>query len=117
MKEVSKEIEYKGETYKLVFNLNVMQEIQEEYKTLESWGALTDKKGEPDFKALIFGMRAMINEGIDIDNEGKPESEKKPYLSHKAVGRMLTEVGLSMATDTVNDVVIESVKDDSGKNA
>ncbi len=117
MKEVSKEIEYKGEIFKLVFNLNVMEEIQAEYKTLEAWGALTEGEGEPDIKALIFGMAAMINEGIDIDNEGKPEKEKKPLLSHKAVGRMLTEVGVKMATETINDVVIESVKDDSGKNA
>ena len=28
MKDISKEIEYRGKTYKIVFNLNVMQLIQ-----------------------------------------------------------------------------------------
>lgn len=117
MKEVSKEITYKGETYKLVFNLNVMQEIQAEYKTLGAWGAITEgnsNDGEPDIKALIFGFAAMLNEGIDIDNEER--DEKKPYLSHKAVGRILTEVGLNSVTDTMNGLVIESTKTDEGKN-
>ena len=44
MKEISKEFEYKGKTYGLVFNLNVMAVIQEKYGTLESWGKLTDGK-------------------------------------------------------------------------
>lgn len=117
MKEVSKEITYKGETYKLVFNLNVMQEIQAEYKTLGEWGAITEgdcNDGEPDIKALIFGFAAMLNEGIDIDNEER--DEKKPFLSHKAVGRILTEIGLNSITDTMNGLVIESTKTDDEKN-
>lgn len=36
MKEISKTLEYKDKTYKLVFNLNVMQVIQEKYGTLEN---------------------------------------------------------------------------------
>ena len=118
MKEVTKEIVYKGETYKIVFNLNVMQEIQAEYKTLAAWGAITEgnsSDGEPDIKALIFGLAAMINEGIDIDNEER--ADKKPFLSHKAVGRMLTDIGLNSITDTMNGLVIESTKTDDGKNA
>lgn len=122
MKEVSKEITYKGETYKIVFNLNVMQEIQAEYKTLGAWGAIAEgnsNDGEPDIKALIFGLAAMINEGIDIDNEERAtlKLDKKPFLSHKAVGRMLTEIGLNSITDTMNGLVIESTKTDDGKNA
>ena len=115
MKEVSTVLKYKEKDYKLVFNLNAMQEIQEEYKTLDAWGALTDgKSGEPNIKALIFGMRAMLNEGIEIENEEK--GENTPLLSIKQVGRMLTEVGIDQATNAVNETVINSVKDDSGKN-
>ena len=33
MRQVSKKITYKGKDYKLVFNLNVMEVIQDEYKT------------------------------------------------------------------------------------
>ena len=42
MKEISKTLEYKGKKYKLAFNLNVMEVIQEKYGTLENWGKLTD---------------------------------------------------------------------------
>lgn len=41
--------------YPLIFNLNVMNLIQEEYETIEKWGDLTDGKSqELNVKALIF---------------------------------------------------------------
>jgi len=117
MREVSTTIKYKDEDLKLVFNLNAMQVIQEEYGTLDKWGELTDGKGgEPNIKALIFGMAAMLNEGIDISNEDK--GENKPYLTLKQVGRILTEVGLDNATNAINETVVKSVKtEDDSKNA
>ena len=115
MKEMRNEIEYKGTTYNLVFNLNVMEVIQEEYGTLDKWGALTDgSKGEPNAKAVVFGFTAMLNEGIDIDNE-ENGTDIKP-LTHKQVGRILTEIGLREATLKMNNTVIESTKSDE-KNA
>ena len=42
MKEMRNEIEYNGTKYNLVFNLNVMEVIQEQYGTLDKWGSLTD---------------------------------------------------------------------------
>lgn len=38
MKDVSGEIEYKGKKYKLVFNFNGMEKIQEKYGSIEKWG-------------------------------------------------------------------------------
>ena len=115
MKEVSKTINYKGRDYKLVFNLNVMEVIQEEYKTVNAWGELTDgKSGEVDVKALKFGFAAMLNEGIDIDNEDN--GTNTPFLTLKQVGRMLTDLGANQVTEDMNEVVIESVKSDE-KNA
>lgn len=115
MKEMRNEIEYKGITYNLVFNLNVMEVIQDEYGTLDKWGELTDgSKGEPNAKAVVFGFTAMLNEGIDIDNE-ENGTDLKP-LTHKQVGRMLTEIGLRQATMKMNNTVIESTKSDE-KNA
>ena len=67
MKEISKTLEYKGKTYKLFFNLNVMEVIQDKYGTLENWGKLTDgteNDGEPNAKAVIFGITAMLNETL-----------------------------------------------------
>ena len=114
--ENTKSFEYKGKEIKLVFNLNVMQAIQEEYKTVDAWGKLTDgESGEVDIKALIFGLTAMINEAIDIDNDENGTNE--PFYSTKKVGRIITEVGLANATKALNETVINSTKDDSGKNA
>ena len=112
IKEVSSKITYKDKDYKLVFNLNVMEKIQDEYKTLDKWGELTDgSTGEVNIKALVFGITEMINEAIDIDNEDNNTNE--PFVSHKKVGRMLTELGIEKAAKNMNDLVVESTKDDS----
>lgn len=117
MKEISKTLEYKGKEYKLVFNLNVMEVIQDKYGTLEKWGKLTDgaeNDGEPNAKAVIFGITAMLNEGIDIENEENGTSEK--MLTKKQVGRMITEIGLKSSAQLMNGVVIDSTKS-AEKNA
>ena len=114
MKDFNGTIEYKGKTYKLYFNLNVMQQIQEEYGSIDEWGKLSDGvSGEVNAKAVIFGITAMINEGIDIENEEKG-TDIKPFTL-KQVGRMITEIGIKEATKTLNETVIESTKDE--KNA
>lgn len=116
MKSKLQEIEYKGKSYKLVFDLNVMEAIQDEYGSIEAWGKLTepDDGGEPNIKALVFGAMEMINEGIDIDNDENGTDEKQ--LTHRKVARILTEVGLDIVTDKVQKSVIDSTEDDS-KNA
>ena len=93
-------------------------EIQIEYETFARWGELTDgkgEKGEVDIKALIFGIKAMLNEAIDIENETLTDN-KKPYLTEKQVGRLITEMGLKEATQKLNSTVINSTKDDKPKN-
>ena len=95
MKEKSGELEYRGK----------------KYKTVDNWAAMTDgKSGEVNIKALIFGIREMINEAIEIDNEDNGTNE--PYLTHKQVGRIVTEIGFAKAAEKMNDLVIESVKSD-----
>ena len=109
------EIEYKGQKYQLVFNLNVMEQIQEEYGTISKWGELTDgSKGEVNAKAIKFGLAAMINEGIDISNE-ENETDIKPFTLSQ-IGRLLTEIGLVEATQKLNGTVIESTESDKSKN-
>ena len=115
MKDIEGKITVNDKEYSLVFNLNVMEEIQEEYGTLEKWGNLTDgTSGEPNAKAVIFGFTAMINEGIDIQNDKNGTNEKP--LTKKQVGRLITEYGLINATKKLNDTVIESTKSNE-KNA
>lgn len=116
MKQNTTTINYEGKEIKLVFNLNVMQRIQEEYKTIDAWSKITDgESGEVDIKALIFGLTEMINEGIDIDNDENGTNE--PFLSTKKVGRIITDVGLAEATKALNQTVIDSTKSDTEKNA
>lgn len=117
MKEISKTLEYKGKKYNLVFNLNVMQVIQDKYGTLDNWGKLTDgaeNDGEPNAKAVIFGITAMLNEGIDIENEENGAKEK--MLTNKQVGRMITEIGLQSSAQLMSGVVVDSTQS-SEKNA
>lgn len=110
MKDINGKIQYKGKEYALVFNLNVMEKIQEEYGSLEKWGSLTDggDSGEPDAKAVIFGFREMLNEGIDIANEENGTNDEP--LTLKQVGRLITEVGLVTATSTLNETVVKSTE-------
>lgn len=108
------EIEYNGEKLPLVFNLNVMERIQEEYESVDAWGKLTEAD-EPNARAIKFGFTEMINEGIDIYNESNEGVEgfkpRKP-LTLRQVGRIITEVGLTTAAAKLNNAVIESTKSD-----
>lgn len=114
-------LNYKGIDYEVVFTLNVMEQIQDEYGTIEKWGDLTEgtikgkKKpdAEPNAKAVIFGLTCMINEGIDIyneDHEGEADFKPRKYLTKKQVGRLLTDVGITEATSKLNKAVIDSTK-------
>lgn len=115
MKSAMQTIDYRGKTYRLAFDLNVMEAIQDEYGSIDAWGKLTETDdGEPNIKALVFGVTEMINEGIDIDNDENGTDEKP--LSHKQVARILTEVGLESVADKMQKSVIDSTEDDS-KNA
>ena len=112
IKEITSKLTYKNKSYPLVFNLNVMERIQDEYKTLDAWGELTDgASGEVNIKALVFGITEMINEGIDIENDENGTNE--PFVTHKKVGRMLSEIGIDKVAQATNDLVVESTKDDS----
>ena len=102
--------------YGMVFNLNVMEQIQEEYGTIQKWGALTDgKSGEVNAKALKFGLWAMLNEAIDIDNDENGGNE--PNLTLKQVGRIVSRAGLQKSAETLNKAVVEATKEDAPKNA
>lgn len=118
MKDISKTLEYRGKTYKIVFNLNVMELIQERFGTVEAWGeAMSTEEGkEPKASDIIYGFWCMLNEGIDMDNDDKPKDERVEPLTLKQVGRMLTEVGIAGAADQMKSLVVESTKADTSKN-
>lgn len=115
MKENVGKVTYKEKEYTLVFNLNVMESIQDEYGTLDKWTELTSGiNQEVNIKALKFGYTEMLNEGLAIESE-KSGEEYKP-VTPAFVGRMLTEIGLDNMAKVLQDTVIESTKTDEGKN-
>lgn len=115
MKDISTEIEYKGKKLKMVFDLNVMQAIQDEYGTFGKWGDLTDGKDEdlpegkePNVKAIIFAVKEMLNEGIEIQNEENGTGEK-PF-THRQVGRIITDLGIAEMNKQMKQTVIASTQ-------
>lgn len=116
-KDLESVIEYKGKKIPVVFNLNVMQNIQIEFGSFDKWAQLTagDDGKEIDMKALIFGLCEMMNEGIDIENEEKGTNE--PLLTLKQAGRIITAYGIANSTNVMQKTVIDASKDDSSKNA
>jgi hypothetical protein len=100
----------------LVFNLNVMEEIQEKYGSLAKWGEITSGNGEPNIKDLKTGFMAMMNEGIEIENEENGTNE--PTLNEKQVGRIMSQVGIKELTKKIQEITVASTKtgDNEGKN-
>ena len=100
----------------LVFNLNVMEEIQEQYGSLEKWGEITQGDGEPKVKDLKAGIMAMMNEAIDIENEENGSYETP--LTEKQVGRIMTEVGIQEIVKKIQEITVASTKsgEEEGKN-
>lgn len=104
--------------YPVVFNINVMEAIQEAYGTISTWGAIVENAegGEPKIKDLKIGLMAMINEGIDIENE--MTGENKPMVTSKQVGRIISEIGFEEITNVIKNLTIASTDtgDNEGKN-
>lgn len=111
-------IETEKRRFPIVFNINVMEEIQEAYGSLSAWGSIVENAGggEPKIKDLKVGLMAMINEGIDIENE--ETNGNAPMLDTKQVGRLITEVGFEVITKKIQNLTIASTKtgDNEGKN-
>ena len=108
MKNTVVYLEASGKKYPLAFNLNVMEEIQEHYGSLDAWGRVTQGNGEPKVKDLKCGVMAMLNEGIDMENE--KHSTNVPMLTTKQVGRIMTEVGIQNVVSAIQEITVASVR-------
>ena len=111
-------IETENGKYPIVFNINVMEEIQEAYGSISAWGSIVENAdgGEPKVKDLKIGLTMMINEAIDIENE--ETNGNAPMLTTKQVGRLITEVGFEAITKKIQELTIASTNagDNEGKN-
>ena len=115
MKDYKVKFTVEDKEYSAIFNLNVMEAIQEEYGTVQEWGALTDgKSGEVNAKALKFGFMAMMNEAVEIENEEK--GTNKPLFTLSQVGRLITRAGVEKSAETLNNAVIQATKEENPKN-
>lgn len=110
MKNQISYIETEKRRYPICFNLNVMEEIQEEYGSMSKWGDIVENKegGEPMMKDLKKGLMAMINEAIDMQNEDR--EEKAEFVTSKQVGRIIGEVGFNKITSIIKDVSVNATK-------
>lgn len=122
LKTTMQEINYKGKKYNIVFNLNVLEEIQNKYGSLDNWGAILEPTDPetgaaliPDIKEVINSFEIMINEGIEIMNDDNGTNE--PLLNHKQVGRIVSEVGVENIFAAMQTVAVDSTKDPNEKNA
>ena len=107
MKDVMKKVQFKDKEYPVIFNINVMQSIQEEYGTVEVWADKVECEGAfPDLKALIFTFREMINEAIDIENDEK--GTNVPFVTDKQVGRMVSDIGA--LAELLKDITTQSIQ-------
>ena len=104
--------------YPVTFNINVMEEIQEAYGSIGAWGAIVENAegGEPKVKDLKIGLMAMINEGIDIENE--MTGVNMPFVTSKQVGRIISEKGFEEITRVIRNISLGSTStgDNEGKN-
>lgn len=116
MKENEIFIEYKGQKYNIVFDINVVETLQIKYGSFNKWSDLIqprEKDVECNLEALKFGFCEAINEGIDIANEDG--ADIKP-LTLKQVGRIITDLGLKNINEKMQEAIIESAKSEE-KNA
>ena len=114
MKDFYTKWEVNGKEYTLAWNLNVMEEMQDKYGSLEAWGKISEGE-EPKISSIIDAFEAMLNEGIEIDNEKNGTNEKP--LTHRQIGRIISAYGVENAAETMKNAISEATKDDTRKNA
>lgn len=108
--------------YPLIFNLNVMEIIQNKYGSLRKWQESIfvakeseDKEQlEPNISDVIFGLKEMMNEAVDILNEER--EEKQTLFTDKQVGRIITKIGLKGSTNKIGESILKANKVDYPKN-
>lgn len=110
--------EHGGKEYGLIYNLNVMERIQETYGSIDKWARLVMNKKEPNIKALIAGITFMLSEYAEIENERRAElrdGDLLPVLTHKQTSRLFSSMGTSRLFELV-DKAIDEAGGDEEKN-
>lgn len=115
MLDIIKHVTVGEKEYPIAFTLNVMEEIQYKFGSMEAWGkALSPENGEPNIKDLKWTFTQFINEGIDIENEEK--EEQRPFITEKQTGRIITSLGMSQVSKVIFNTTRESTNTGEAKN-
>ena len=116
MKNKVNYIETADRKYPICFNLNVLEEIQEQYGSMKAWGEAVQPSdnSEPTIKVLKSGLVAMINEAIDIENEQNGTNDAP--VTSKQVGWIISEVGLGVIVEKIKELTASANRVDGGKN-
>lgn len=116
MKSKVSYIETADRTYPICFNLNVLEEIQDEYGCMKNWGEAVQPpdNSEPTMKVLKYGLCAMINEAIDIENEQNGRNDAP--VTSKQVGRIVSEIGLNVIVEKIVELTVSANKVGDEKN-
>ena len=115
LRDVTKTFEVGDKTYTLAFNLNSMADIEKKYGSIAKWGKLVDASNKDiNIDALRYGLTAMLNEGIDMNNEINGTHE--PFLTERQAGRIIMALSTKTVANKMNDLIVESVKTEQPKN-
>jgi len=113
MLDDKKKLTVNGADYPIEFSLNVMALVQEKYGSLDNWSEIIDSKDkekEPSIKDIIWTFTAMINEGIESENE--TSNTQRALLTEKQVGRLVTQFGLNQSMTAIKGIVTGSTQGD-----
>ena len=113
MLDDKKKLTVNGVDYPIEFSLNVMALVQEKYGSLDKWSEIIDSKDEekePSVKDIIWTFTAMINEGIESENE--TNNTQRALLTEKQVGRLVTQFGLNQSMTAIKGIVTGSTQGD-----
>jgi hypothetical protein len=113
MLDDKKKLTVNGVDYPIEFSLNVMALVQEKYGSLDNWSEIIDSKDkekEPSIKDIIWTFTAMINEGIESENE--TSNTQRALLTEKQVGRLVTQFGLNQSMTAIKGIVTGSTQGD-----
>lgn len=105
-------IEIGDKKYPLAFSFNVMEQVQETYGTMDAWTKTlqADEGRELKMKDLIWTFQQFVNEGIEIENEDN--NQNRPLMTHKQVGRLITQADMKKLVATMKSMTVKSIKSD-----
>lgn len=111
-------LEVNNKEYPMMFTLNVVEDIQDEFGSLDEWEEQISPKGkEPNIKVFKKTVALMINEGIDFMNDENGTNNK--FINEKTAGRIISACGFQIINERLKKLIQDSnvIEDTEEKNA